>query len=60
VELFCEALVSRRDGIVWDIGDAGQPPLPLERMVRESPVTPLDVPMHPGAAAVWQRHGYLP
>jgi hypothetical protein len=37
-----------------------QPPLPLERMVKESPVTPLDVPMHPRAAAVWQKHGYLP
>jgi hypothetical protein len=37
-----------------------QPPLPLERMVKESPVTPLDVPMYPRAAAVWQKHGYLP
>ena len=57
---FCEALVSRRDGIVWDIGGPRQPPLPLERMVRESPATPLDVPLHPRAAAVWRRHGFLP
>src|ERR1700722_9303242 len=59
VGLFCEALVRRRDDIVWDIGSARQPPLPLERMVKESPLTPLDVPMHPRAAAVWRQHGYL-
>jgi hypothetical protein len=60
VEHFCQALVSRRDGIVWDIGGPRQPPLPLERMVKDSPVTPIDVPMHPRAAAVWRQHGYLP
>jgi uncharacterized protein len=59
VERFCEALVSRRDAIVWDIGGTRQPPLPLERMVTESPATPFDVPLHPQAAAVWRRHGYL-
>jgi TRAP-type uncharacterized transport system substrate-binding protein len=60
VGLFCQALVSRRDSIVWDIGGVHQPPLPLDRMVRESPDTPFDVPMHPAAAAVWRQHGYLP
>ena len=60
VEQFCQALVSRREEIVWDIGGVHQPPLPLERMVKESPITPLDVPMHPCAAAVWRQHGYLP
>jgi hypothetical protein len=59
-EALGEALVSRRDDIVWDIGGVHQPPLPIERMVKESPVTPLDVPMHPRAAAVWRQHGYLP
>jgi TRAP-type uncharacterized transport system substrate-binding protein len=59
VEQFCQALASRRDDIVWDIGGVRQPPLPLERMVRESPMTPLDVPMHPRAAGVWREHGYL-
>ncbi len=59
VEQFCQALASRRDDIVWDIGGVRQPPLPLERMVRESPMTPMDVPMHPRAAAVWRQHGYL-
>lgn len=60
VELFCQALVSRRDDIVWDIGGVRQPPLPLERMVAESPSTPFDVPLHPRAAAVWSQLGYLP
>src|SRR2546430_1362699 len=39
VERFCQALVTRRDHIVWDIGGPQQPPLPLERMVTESPAT---------------------
>lgn len=60
VELFCQALISRRDGIVWDIGGVHQAPLPLDRMVREAPDTPFDVPMHPAAAAVWRQHGFLP
>jgi hypothetical protein len=59
IERFCLALLARRDTIVWDIGGVRQPPLPLERMARESPSTPQDVPLHPAAAAVWQAHGYL-
>ncbi len=59
VEKFCQALVTRRDSIVWDIGGPRQPPLPLERMVTDSPDTPFDVPLHPSAAAVWRQHGYL-
>jgi NMT1-like family len=59
IEQFCQALVSRRGAIVWGIGGVHQPPLPLEQMVRESPISPLDVPMHPRAAAVWRQHGYL-
>jgi hypothetical protein len=60
IERFCEALIARRETIVWDIGGVRQPPLPLDRMVRESPSTPQDVPLHPAATAVWQAHGYLP
>jgi hypothetical protein len=56
---FCRALVARRDDIVWDIGGVRQPPLPLERMVREAPDTPFDVPMHPAATEVWRQRGYL-
>ena len=58
VDQFCRALIVRGDTIVWDIGGVRQPPLPLERMVRDSPVTPLDVPLHPRAAAVWAEQGY--
>jgi hypothetical protein len=60
VDQFCRALLAKRDAIVWDIGGVQQPPLPLERMVRDSPVTPLDVPLHTRAAAVWAEQGYLP
>jgi hypothetical protein len=59
VDKFCRALARRRDTIPWDIGGPVQPPLPLERMARDSPVTPLDVPLHPQAAAVWRELGYL-
>jgi hypothetical protein len=59
IEKFCAALISRRDAIVWDIGGPSQPPLPLDRMARESPSTPQDVPLHPAAAAVWRAHGFL-
>ena len=59
IEKFCQALITRRDAIVWDIGGPQQPPLPLDRMARESPSTPQDVPLHPAAAAVWRAHGFL-
>lgn len=59
IERFCEALVNRRDSLRWTIGGIEQPPLPLEQMVNETPVTPLDVPLHERAAAVWRRHGFL-
>ncbi len=59
IEKFCHALITRQDAIVWDIGGPRQPPLPLDRMARESPSTPQDVPLHPAAAAVWHAHGYL-
>ena len=51
--------VNARDTIMWDIGGVHQPSLPPERMVRDSPVTPLDVPLHPRAAAVWTEQGFL-
>ena len=59
IEAFCEALVSRRESICWTMGGVEQPPLPLEQMVRETPATPLDVPLHHRAAEVWRRRGYL-
>ena len=59
VELFCRSLAARREDIPWDIGPVRQPPLPLDRMVTDSPDTPIDVPLHPRAAAVWRELGYL-
>ncbi|MBS1677445.1 MAG: hypothetical protein JST08_08670 [Actinobacteria bacterium] len=59
VERFCRILVAKRDELVWDIGGPVQEPMPLERMVVESPSTPLDVPFHPRAAAIWEEHGFI-
>jgi hypothetical protein len=59
IEKFCLALIAKRDSIVWDIGGPAQPPLPLDRMDRESPATPQDVPLHAAAAAVWRAHDFL-
>lgn len=57
---FCRALEARKDRIPWEMGDArNQPPLPLERMCRDTPEGPLDVPLHPAAEQVWQELGYL-
>ncbi len=58
VRRFCAALEQAKDRIVWRIGPAHQPPLPLADMVRESPSTPFDVPLHPAARAYWTERGY--
>jgi TRAP-type uncharacterized transport system substrate-binding protein len=58
VEQFCRGLESAKDHLVWDLGPVRQSPLPLERMVSESPATPFDVPLHPRARAVWRELGY--
>ena len=55
VYAFCRALDARRDRIPYQ-----QPgPLPLERMCRDTPEGPLDVPLHPGAERYWREAGYL-
>ena len=59
VRRFCSAMDRAKDRIVWHIGPERQQPLPLERMVAESPATPFDVPLHPAAAAYWREAGYL-
>lgn len=59
VDQFCRALVSGRNGIAWDIGPLDQPPLPLTKMVTDSPTTPLDVPLHPRAAGFWRDLGLM-
>lgn len=59
VRQFCRALDRAQNRIVWQIGPATQPPLPLAQMVADSPATPFDVPLHPAAEAYWREHGYL-
>jgi hypothetical protein len=59
VEQFCRALESAKDHLVWDMGPVKQVPMPLARMVSDSPSTPFDVPLHPRADAVWRELGYL-
>ncbi|MBA2679111.1 MAG: hypothetical protein H0U76_12035 [Ktedonobacteraceae bacterium] len=56
---FCEALEARKQRIQWRIGDANQPPLPLEQMCKDTEETPLDVPFHPAAERFWRERGYL-
>ena len=53
---FCSALEARKDRIPWQ----GEGPLPLERMCKDSPDTPLDIPLHPAAEGFWRECGYLP
>jgi len=52
---FCRALEARKDRIPWQ----GEGPLPLERMCRDTPETPLDIPLHPAAERFWHDRGYL-
>jgi TRAP-type uncharacterized transport system substrate-binding protein len=55
VTQICNALESRKHLIPWQ----GEGPLPLERMCRDAPDTPFDVPFHPAAENVWRTRGYL-
>jgi hypothetical protein len=55
VEKICTALDARKATIAWE-----QPgPLPLERMARNTPDAPYDVPLHPAAERYWSAAGYL-
>ena len=56
VTQFCAALEARKASIPWQ----GDGPLPLERMCRDTPETPQDVPLHPAAERFWKGRGYLP
>lgn len=51
----CAALDERKALIPWE----GEGPLPIERMCRDAPETPLDVPLHPAAERYWEERGYL-
>ena len=52
---FCAALEARKDRIPW----WGGGPLPLERMCRDTPETPVNIPFHPAAERFWRERGYL-
>jgi TRAP-type uncharacterized transport system substrate-binding protein len=52
---FCAALEARKHAIPWQ----GEGPLPLERMCKDGPDTPLDVPLHPAAERCWRELGYI-
>ena len=55
VAKLCAGLDARKHLIPWE-----QPgPLPVERMCRDAPDTPLDVPLHPAAERFWRKRGYL-
>jgi len=56
VTQICAALEARKHLIPWQ----GDGPLPVERMCRDRPETPVDVAFHPAAQAFWQERGYLP
>ena len=56
ITAFCGALEARRDRIPWQ----GEGPLPLERMCRNTPDTPLVIPLHPAAERFWRDCGYIP
>jgi len=55
ITAFCKALEGRKDRIPWQ----GAGPLPLDRMCRDTPETPLDIPLHPAAERFWRDRGYL-
>jgi TRAP-type uncharacterized transport system substrate-binding protein len=52
---YCRALDARKNTIQWQ--EPG--PLPLDRMCKDQPDGPLDVPLHPGAERYWREAGYL-
>lgn len=55
VTLICTALEARKNVIAWQ--EPG--PLPLDRMCRDTPDGPLDVPLHLAAERFWRERGYL-
>ncbi|HWO41717.1 MAG TPA: hypothetical protein VNO43_07940 [Candidatus Eisenbacteria bacterium] len=55
VTAVCAALEARKGKIIWEKPG----PLPLERMCRDTPEGPLDIPLHPAAERFWRERGYL-
>ena len=55
VTSICSALEARKEKIPWQ----EQGPLPLDRMCRDTPEGPLNIPLHPAAERFWRERGYL-
>jgi TRAP-type uncharacterized transport system substrate-binding protein len=55
VTAVCAALEARKEKIVWQ--EPG--PLPLESMCRDTPLGPLNIPLHLAAERFWRERGYL-
>ncbi len=51
----CAAVEARKHLIPWQ----GEGPLPVERMCRDTPDTPMDVPLHPAAEHYWKSRGFI-
>jgi TRAP-type uncharacterized transport system substrate-binding protein len=56
VTSICSALEARKEKIPWQ----EEGPLPLNRMCRDTPEGPLNIPLHPAAERFWRARGYLP
>jgi TRAP-type uncharacterized transport system substrate-binding protein len=56
VTAFCAALEARKDRIPWF---GGEGPMPLDRMVQNTPEAPLTIPLHPAAERFWHSQGYI-
>jgi NMT1-like family len=56
VTSICSALEARKEKIPWQ----EEGPLPLDRMCRDTPEGPLNIPLHPAAEHFWCERGYLP
>jgi TRAP-type uncharacterized transport system substrate-binding protein len=55
VTSICSALEARKEKIPWQ----EEGPLPLDRMCRDTPEGPLNIPLHPAAERFWRERGYL-
>jgi TRAP-type uncharacterized transport system substrate-binding protein len=55
VTSICSALEARKEKIPWQ----EEGPLPLNRMCRDTPEAPLNIPLHPAAERFWRDRGYL-
>jgi TRAP-type uncharacterized transport system substrate-binding protein len=56
VTAFCAALEARKARIPWF---GGEGPMPLGRMVQNTPEAPLTIPLHPAAERFWKSQGYI-